>query len=396
MHFEQHTPPTPGQSEKPPLHIPIMIGLIGPDGTEFLPDTVLEMTETVQDFTFSDLPARPVPSILRDFSAPVLIDQALDASRIAFLLAHDTDPFNRWEANRDLAIECLIAAVLDGTVPSPAWLDGLGAVLKDTALDPAYRALMLDLPAQAEIAAILQQRGHVPDPQKIWDAFDMVQNTCAKHWADLLPALAGEAHVTAPYKPDAAQSGKRALANAVLGLQTRLDGGAAAQAQFASADNMTLKLAALRNLIRAGKAEAAVTAFEQDWHHDRLVMNTWYGIQIAASPPDQVVDLAINLTQRDDFDWTNPNRFRALFGALSGHHAGFHASDGRAYALLADWLIKLDDKNPQTTARMCTAFQTWKSYGEAQQAHAKTALERILAKPDLSRDTYEMVSRIVA
>lgn len=125
-------------------------------------------------------------------------------------------------------------------------------------------------------------------------------------------------------------------------------------------------------------------------------MNTWYSIQIAATHPDKVVDLATNLTQRDDFDWTNPNRFRALFGALSGNHAAFHAADGRAYALLADWLIKLDDKNPQTTARMCTAFQTWKSYGTAQQEHAKSALERILAKPNLSRDTYEMVSRMLA
>ncbi len=395
LHLSQYTPPTPDQSDKAPLHIPVVIGLIDPSGTEVLPDTVLELTQTSQSFSFPNLKARPVPSVLRDYSAPVLIDQELDAARIAFLLAHDTDSFNRWEANRDLAIESLVASVVHDATPAKAWLDGLAAVLRDTSLDPAYRALMLDLPTQAEITAILQQRGYVADPQKVWDAFETVQLFRAQYWYYFLPELAEEADVTEAYKPDAAQAGKRALGNAVLTLQTILDGGAAAQVYFDHADNMTLRLGALRNLIRAGKAESAVASFEQEWRHDRLVMNTWYGIQIAAARPEHVVDIAIELTKRDDFDWTNPNRFRAVFGALNGHHAGFHNADGRAYHLLADWLIKLDDKNPQTTARMSAAFQTWKSYGSAQQAHAKSALERILAKPNLSRDTNEMVSRIL-
>lgn len=396
LHFKQETPPTPDQDEKLPLHIPIMIGLIGPDGVEVLPDTVLEMTESVQDFTFDGLAARPIPSILRDFSAPVLIAQNLDAARVAFLLAHDTDPFNRWEANRDLAIECQISMILRDTDPHGAWLDGLEQVLADTTLDPAYRALMLGLPAQAEIAAMLNQRGHTCDPQTIWEAFERLDIARATRWAKLLPILADEARVSEAYVPNAEQSGKRALGNAVLGLQTRIDGGIAAQSQFDNADNMTLKLAALRLLIRARKDDAASAQFEKDWRHDRLVMNSWYGIQIAARDPDQIVDMAEKLSARDDFDWTNPNRFRALFGALSGHHAGFHNKDGRAYNLMADWLIKLDDKNPQTTARMSGAYQAWKSYGPEQKTHAKAALERILAKPNLSRDTYEMVSRILA
>ncbi|WP_425098652.1 aminopeptidase N [Tropicibacter sp. S64] len=394
--FEQHTPPTPGQDEKLPQVLPIAVGLLSPNGDEVQATTVLEMTEARQAFSFDGLSARPRASVLRAFSAPVVLHQALSREDRAFLLAHDTDPFNRWEAGNELARDCLLAMIAEGATPDTLWLDGLETLLRDTALDPDFRACMLGLPGQSELAQQLHERGHTPDPDAIYDALQTLQQFRAERWSDLLPKLAAEARVDAPYAPNAEQTGKRALGTAVLHLLSRTDGGAAAQAQFDGADNMTLQLASLACLIRAGKAEPAVQAFYEQWQNDRLVMDKWFGLQVSMAEPGRAVTVAEALTAHVKFDWKNPNRFRAVFGALIGNHAGFHRADGSGYALLADWLIRLDDKNPQTTARMCSAFQTWTRYDDGRRAQAKTAMERIMAKPNLSRDVNEMVSRILA
>ncbi|SDI48734.1 aminopeptidase N [Alloyangia pacifica] len=394
--LKQHTPPTPGQPEKLPQVIPVAVGLLSPNGDEVVPTTVLELTEAEQSFTFEGLSAKPVPSILRGFSAPVVLERESTKEERAFLLAHDTDSFNRWEANRDLARECLVSMITEGAEPDTAWLDGLEAVIRDSALDPAYRALMLGTPTQSELAQVLHQRGVTPDPDAIWTATEVLKKTRAERWSNLLPHLAEEAKVTEPYQPDAEQSGKRALGSAVLALTSRLDGGEAAKAQFASADNMTLQLSALACLVQAGAGEEALAKFRAQWNGDRLVMDKWFGLQVAASGPSETADRAKALTEDPDFDMKNPNRFRAVMGALAMNHAGFHRIDGAGYRLLADWLIKLDEKNPQTTARMCSAFQTWKRYDETRRGLMQAELERIAAKPGLSRDVTEMVTRLLS
>ena len=270
-------------------------------------------------------------------------------------------------------------------------------VVADDSLDPAYRALMIALPSQSELAErIHAHAGTAPDPMAIWQALETLSELRATRCADLLTDLAREARVDAPYAPDATQSGKRALGGAVLAMTTRLDGGAAAEAQYATADNMTLQLSALACLMRAGKAGTALDAFERQWRHDRLVMDKWFGLQITEAGPEDAARRAQALVQHPAFDLKNPNRFRAVFGALAANHVGFHRADGAAYDLLADWLIRLDDLNPQTTARMCGAFQTWTRYDADRQALMRAALERIAAKPDLSRDTGEMVSRLLS
>ncbi|MCR8546407.1 aminopeptidase N [Salipiger sp. P9] len=394
--FRQDTPPTPGQPEKAPQVLPIAVGLLNPNGDEVVPTTVLEMTEGEQSFSFEGLSSKPVPSILRGFSAPVVLERESSAEERAFLLAHDTDAFNRWEASRDLARASLFATITTGAAPDTAWLDALERVVREDTLDPAFRALMLALPTQSELAQMLHAKGVTPDPDAIYAATEALRNAMAERWQAALPALMAEAKVDAAYSPDAVQSGKRALGNVVMALQTRLDGGAAAQAQFDAADNMTLQLGALSCLVQAGAEEAALAAFEAQWKDDRLVMDKWFALQVAATAPQNAAARAEALTQRADFDWKNPNRFRAVFGSLAMNHAGFHARDGRGYRLLADWLIKLDEKNPQTTARMCSVFQTWKRYDADRQALMKAELERIAAKPGLSRDVTEMVTRLLS
>ncbi|MFP7571353.1 aminopeptidase N [Marivita sp. S2033] len=393
--FRQQTPPTPGQDEKAPQVIPIAVGLLNPNGDEVMPTTVLEMTESEQSFSFEGLASRPTPSILRGFSAPVILEREVSREERAFLLAHDTDDFNRWEAGRDLARDCLVAMIRDGAAPDDLWLDGLEQVVRDDTLDPAFRALMLSGPTQSELAQTLFERGTTPDPDAIWAATERLRDHMATRWKLWLPDLMEEMQVYAPYVPDADQAGKRALGSALLALKTRLDKGVSAQRQFDSADNMTLQLSALSQLIRSGTGAPAVQQFHEQWKDDRLVMDKWFGLQVMASDPRDTVEVTHALTQHPAFDWTNPNRFRAVMGALAGHHAGFHRRDGAGYDLLADWLIKLDDKNPQTTARMCSAFQTWTRYDSERKALMRKALQRIKAKPDLSRDTDEMVTRIL-
>ena len=394
LHFEQATLPTPGQPEKLPQVLPIAVGLIGPNGDEVLETQVLEMTEARQSFSFDGLTAKPVPSILRGFSAPVILERATTNAERAFLLAHDTDPFNRWEAGRALARDTLLAMATEGAAPDADYLEGLVRLIRDDSLDPAYRALMLGLPGQSELAGALADQGQTPDPDALWQAAEQLREAQATALGDQLADLFAAVQVTAPYAPDAEQSGKRALSGALLRLITRRDGGAKAAEQYAVADNMTLQLTALSCLLQAGKGQLELAAFYEQWKTDRLVIDKWFALQIVEAAPDQVAQVARDLTEHADFNWKNPNRFRALFGALAGHHAGFHAAGGAAYGLLADWLIRLDPVNPQTTARMCSAFQTWKRYDADRQALMGAALDRIAATPDLSRDTAEMISRI--
>ncbi|SPJ27357.1 aminopeptidase N [Falsiruegeria mediterranea] len=392
--LKQSTPATPGQDTKQPQVIPVAVGLLGPNGDEVAETRILELTEAEQSFTFDGLAAKPTPSILRGFSAPVILEHDTSSAQRAFLLSHDTDPFNRWDAGRSLARETLLTMITDGAAPSGAYLDGVQAVLRDDTLDPAYRALMLGLPGQSELAAALHDGGTTPDPQAIWSATETLRQAQAQHMQDLLPRLHGEAQVSAPYLPDADQSGRRALGSAALSLITRLDGGALAAAEYAKADNMTLQLSALGCLIRAGKGEAELQAFYDQWKDDRLVIDKWFGLQVSLADPEHTATVAQTLTQHADFNWKNPNRFRAVFGALAMNHAGFHHASGTAYELLAEWLIQLDPVNPQTTARMCSAFQTWRRYDEGCQTLIGAQLDRIAATPQLSRDVTEMITRI--
>lgn len=393
--FRQTTPPTPGQAQKPARVIPIAVGLLNPNGDEVVPTTVLEMTKAEQSFRFDNLASKPIPSILRGFSAPVILERPTDNTERAFLLAHDTDPFNKWEAGRALGRETLMQMAGTGGDADTAYLDALRAVLRDDSLDPAFRALALRPPSQDDIAQALHDAGQTPDPQAIHDAADRLGQAMAQHLADLLPGLYDAMTVPGPYSPDATAAGMRDLQGLALSLLTRLDAGKAARAQYATADNMTQQLTALSCLMARQIGDAESRAFHDQWRHDRLVMDKWFALTVSHARPEQAATRAAELTAHPDFNIRNPNRFRATFGALAGHAAGFHHASGAGYHMLADWLIKLDPINPQTTARMCAAFETWTRYDTARQGHARAALQRILATPDLSRDTTEMVSRIL-
>jgi aminopeptidase N len=395
--FEQHTPSSPDAPPKHPQVIPIALGLLNPNGDEVVPTTVLEMTERRQSFNFEGLAAKPVPSILRGFSAPVIIERESSAEERAFLLAHDTDPYNRWEAGRQLAKDVLTRMILDDAEPGRAYLDALERMARDDTLDPAFRAFALCLPGEDDMAQGLFDLGTTPDPDRIHAARRRLEARVAQHLSGLLPGIYDAMDLPGPYTPDARAAGCRSLRQTVLNLMTRLDDGATAMRQVAHADNMTEELGALACVLSVGNGDGgeALAAFYRRWSHDRLVMDKWFGLQIAHARPESAVDIARGLTGHDEFDLKNPNRFRAVIGALAAHPAGFHRRDGAGYDFVADWLIRLDPINPLTAARMTTAFETWHRYDADRQAMIRNALERIRATEGLSRDTTEMVTRML-
>ncbi|RUS60025.1 aminopeptidase N [Pseudorhodobacter sp. E13] len=395
LHLEQKNPPTPGQPHKDPKVIPVAVGLLNPNGDEVVPTRVLELTQARQSFVFEGLASRPVPSILRGFSAPVVLERDSSATERAFLLAHDTDPFNKWEAGRALAKEVLIAKITRGAATPPDWLAAVETVTFDDSLDPAFRALTLRLPGEDDIAQTLHAAGHVPDPAAIHAARQAMLDDLAQALRARLPALVAALATPGPFDPGAVAAGRRALRLGALALLSRLDAGVAARAAYDSANSMTEQMGALAVLLDIGQGADQSAAFRRQWQADRLVMDKWFALQVSYAAPEATAAITRALTEDKDFDWKNPNRFRAVIASLSGNHAGFHHASGDSYRLLADWLIRLDPVNPQTAARMSSAFETWPRYDADRQALIRAELARIQATKGLSRNLGEMVGRML-
>jgi aminopeptidase N len=395
LSFAQSLPPTPGQPQKAPQVIPVAMGLIGADGTEVAPTQVLALDRPQVTLAFKGLTARPVPSLLRGGSAPVRLDHDPQPGALAHLLAHDTDPVARWDAGNRLAFDVLTRMVAAGTPPDPAWLGALAPVLGDDGLDPTYRALMLRLPGDDRLAAHLAHQDIIPDPDAIRAASQQARKALATRHVDAFRALVAGLAAPGPFSPDAASAGRRALRNAALGYVTLTDDGRAARAAFANADNMTDRMGALHALLAINQGDEELDRFLARFRSDPLVMDGWFSAQAQHATPELGVDTVARLAGLPEFDWTNPNRFRALFGGFAGNHAAFHRADGAGYDLLADWLIRLDARNPQFAARMSTAFESWQRYDPARQALMRTALNRIAQRPGLSRDMTEMTGRML-
>ncbi len=404
MTLAQAVPPTPGQPKKEPVVIPVILGLLTPDGAELLPDTMIELAQSEQTLSFDlkdlaakagvETPEAVIPSLLRGFSAPVILDAPLSRADRAVLLAHDSDPFNRWEAGRSLMREALLAILTDGIAPDAGLLTALDRLAGNADLDPAFRALVLSRPSEDDIAQAAMDMGLVPDPSAIHAAresfgramADALQPTLAQLYADLDPGP--------DYSPDADQAAKRSLRNTCLTLLSMVEGPDRARAQYDGASNMTDQMAAFSALLQAGDGEVAQEFYDQ-WHADRLVIDKWFMAQVAHADPERAVGITESLCEHPDFDWTNPNRFRSLMAGLTaGNPAGFHDPSGNGYRFLADWLLKLDAKNPQTAARMSTAFETWRRYDVDRQALIQAELERMANQNGLSRDLSEMVGRM--
>ena len=409
----QSCPATPGQPKKLPFHIPVTVGLLAADGSD-LPlhvdgvasngaaSVVLELTQASQTFRFTNVTEEPVPSLLRDFSAPVVLEYDYTDEQLLHLFRHDSDPVNRWEAGQRLAMERLLkltGAVAAGETLAldDTFIAAQRALLADDTLDPAFRELALILPSETIIAERMVQ----VDPQAIHAARQFMRATIA---AALKPELLAQYHANqtpGEYSPDALSAGKRALKNLALSYLLIAPGAqelALAQQQFDNAGNMTDRAAALGALIHSGSAEhaqAALASFYGDFEHEALVVDKWFAMQAAAPTTD--VQAVRQLMTHPAFTLKNPNRARSLiFNFTNGNPSQFHAQDGSGYAFWAEQVIALDALNPQVAARLARSMDRWRRYVPALQSPMRDALEKVAGQASLSNDVMEVVSKALA
>jgi len=371
------------QSMDPPFHIPFAVKIGGAE-------QVLSLRKTEESFSF---PAkeRPVPSLLRRFSAPVILEYPYTDDELLGLLARDDDPFNRWEAGQRLAAKIILERAGD---PPVAFVDAVRRLLAESAQDPAFAAEALALPAETFLA----EQMAVVDPDALHAARNALRRALAAALKDEWLAAYRANAVEGPYSPDARSAGRRALRNLALGILMELeteDIVALCYEQYGQSDNMTEQFAALACLANSNAAqrEIALESFYSKWKDEPLVVDKWLAVQAASRRPDTLARVS-ELLGHPAFDLKVPNKVYALVRTFTGaNHVRFHAADGTGYAFLADQVLALDRLNPQVAARMARGFDRWRKFDAGRQARAHAALERVRRAQGLSRDVAEIVEK---
>jgi aminopeptidase N len=409
VEFAQATPPTPGQPDKAPLVIPVAMGFVSRDGgvldlthERLRSDGLFLFESRAERLVFENVRTPPVPSLLRGFSAPVKLELDLGDDDLLALLRHDRDPFNRWQACQTVALRLTVRRAT-GRDPGEAAIERLGAALagfldEEAERDPAFAAMVLTLPGEAEIA---QDIGRDVDPDAVHQAREAVRSRLGVLLAERLTGVWDRLESGAPYAPDAASAGRRALRNVALDLLGAGDprwGEELAARQVAGAANMTDRLAALAvlALIPGDRREAALAAFGARYAAEPLVLDKWFAIQ-ACIPESDTLERVRGLMRHPAFALSNPNRVRSLVGAFAmANPTQFHRPDGAGYALLEDIVVRLNGTNPQVAARLLTAFGTWRSMEAERRSAAERSLRAIAAAPNLSPDVSDIVGRSLA
>ena len=422
LELTQSCPATPGQPQKLPLHIPVTVGLLNAQGVDLplqlagatLPEEaevhtvlttmVLELTQPSQRFVFTGIAAPPVPSLLRDFSAPVNLDFAYTDDELAFLFAHDSDPFNRWEAGQRLATRRLLTLASTGqgdlayqiNAQDTLLIGALRKLVNDKTLDPAFRELAISLPSEGMLA----EQMTVIDPQSIHTARCALRRQLAQHLrADLLAEYQAN-HTPGAYRPDLLPAGRRALRNSVLSYLAELNDNAAhklIQDQLEHASNMTDRVAALAAMVNHSVpgVQQALQQFYDEFTDDPLVIDKWFTLQAVA--PVTTVAAVRKLMQHPAFTLKNPNRARSLiFAFCNANPAQFHVADGSGHAFWAEQVIALNAINPQVAARLARTMDRWRKYTPALQLSMQEALKKVAVTKKLSKDVAEVINKSLA
>jgi aminopeptidase N len=410
--FKQTCPPTPGQPEKKPFHIPVAVGLLGRDGKDLKLNiegetggtgdgeaVILAIKKPQETFTFTNIPGEPVPSLLRHFSAPVKVKLDLTDDERLFLMANDSDEFNRWDAGQQLCVKMILRLIKDlqedkALSLDRTFIDAFKKTLESDLRDKAFQAFALALPGETYLADFMA----VIDPAAIHEARQFVQKTLAAGLKERFLGVYHRNQDKGPYLHDQEAIGRRSLKNISLAYLAELEDSDARRLcmeQFKSAGNMTDRVTALANLanIDCPERSEALAAFYGKWKDDPLVMDKWLSIQAMSRLPD-ALDTVKELTRHPAFNIKNPNKVRALIGAFSqGNPVRFHDPGGAGYVFLADHVLAIDPMNPQIAARLANPFTSWKRYDEKRKALMKAQLERIVNAPRLSKDVHEVVSK---
>lgn len=400
LHMQQHTAPTPGQPLKQALVIPVDMALLNAQG-EVMAAQVLELNQDAQAFVFDGVAEVPVPSLLRGFSAPVRLEFDYSDADLAFLMAHDGDDFNRWEAAQRLMTRVLLSLVADVQAERELILDeglsqAFGHALHDVQLGSRMRADLLSVPSETLLA---EQAGSV-DPLAIHQARQFLRRALALRWEESLLAIYQTQQDDAAYQPTQEAIGRRRLKNLALAYLMTLDNSAhhaLATHQFRVGHNMTDVLAALLSLAHTDCADRrdVLAAFEKQWAHEPLVMDKWFGTQASSPLPGTLLEVQA-LLRHPAFSLSNPNKARALIGGFArGNAVNFHAPDGSGYRFVAEQVLALDALNPQIAARMAGAFQQWRNY----EAHRRELMRSTLADLQdhrVSPELHEVLERSLA
>ncbi|MFA9275452.1 MAG: aminopeptidase N [Candidatus Aquirickettsiella gammari] len=421
LSLSQSCPKTAGQAKKLPFHIPVAVGLIDANGKDIAlqlqgesasstssTTKILELKEASQSFVFTNIASEVTPSILRNFSAPVILEFDYSDEQLAHLLAHDSDPFCRWEAGQRLAMRRLLKLVnavqqAETLSLDDLFINALRKTLNDQDLDPAFRELVLTLPSEVMIAEEMA----AADPHSIHTARQFVRATLAQHLkADLLQAYQDNL-TPGKYSPDAQSAGKRALKNCALAYLVEWPDAATyalAHTQYQEAENMTDRIAALSAMLHCSSAldkthsktrKQVLAHFYKEFENEALVIDKWFTLQATAPTAD--VEQVRALMQHKAFSLSNPNRARSLiFAFCNANPARFHAVDGSGFALWADCVIALNKLNPQVAARLSRSMDRWTKYPKANQALMKAALQKVAATKNLSKDVLEVVTKALA
>ena len=408
LHIRQQVPDTPGQQNKPPFHIPVVLGLLdaaGEDMAAQLPGAerrgggwLLELREREQRFVFEQVTERPVPSLLRGFSAPVKLQYDWTEAQLLHLMAHDSDGFNRWDAGQTLLRQVILRMVAQYRADAPmtvpdALLAALRKALFDTGAEQALIAEVLSIPAIDYLGDFMP----VIDVEGLHAAREALRHAVAEALREDLLMRYEQLREPEEYRIDAESIGRRRLRNTLLGYLARLDDDVVWQLvvnQYGAQRNMTDVMAALALIADSEHPgrEAILDDFAQRWGDDPLVMDKWFSVQATASRPGTLARVR-ELMRHPAFSLTNPNKVRALIGAfVNANPVNFHAADGSGYDFLAEQVIRLDPINPQIAARLCRALARWRRYDEGRQAKMRAALQRILDN-EASPDVYEVASR---
>jgi aminopeptidase N len=393
--LRQEVPATPGQDSKQPMPIPLRIALFGEHGK--LTDQLVMLDKAEAEVVLDGVSERPILSINRGFSAPVIIETNRSAADLAFLSAHDDDPFARYEAMQQLMLDTLLTGLKGGEADHQAVVEAVEQTLQDPALDPAFVGEAVLLPSEAFIGDHLDR----VDPDAVHRAREALRASLGtqleSYWRDAYAASAANRYELSP-----AAKGRRRLRTVSLGYISAAGAEDAAQMalrQFEEADNMTDRQGALGTLVNAPAAAqaertAALSGFYERYRHNALVLDKWFTAQ-ALSSRDDAVDEVERLARHPDFTMTNPNRLRSLVGAFAANQRGFHHASGRGYRFLADMIIAADKLNPQTAAKLVPPLGRWRRYAEDRAALMRAELERIVATPGVSKDVFEQASKSI-